>query len=117
MTPTPDGPRIEVDSYVVYPTGYDEMVHSDKDAWCLTVSNGHAWGWRITRGINMSGQMAMNRHGKFIVETRRSGHNKQRRWPLDLALIIARDNVDRITLNGWTAQQASNSIAEKLAVS
>jgi hypothetical protein len=91
------------------------MVHTDKDAWCLTVQNGHAWGWSIRRGIGMSGPMAMNRKGEWIVESRGSGNNKPRRWPLDEALRIALQHVDTLRLNGATAQQASDEIAARIA--
>lgn len=119
MTGNPHGktasePRVEVDRYVVYPTGYDELVHSDKDSWCLTVSNGHAYGWRITRGIGMDSMMAMNRRGKWIVESRGSGHNKARRWPLAEALEIAKRHVDTHKINGCTAAEASADVAARL---
>jgi hypothetical protein len=79
------------------------MGNSDRDIWCLTVQNGHAWGWSIRRGIGMSGPMAMSRQGKWIVESRGSGNNKPRRWPLDEALSIALKHIDSVTINGFTA--------------
>jgi len=109
-------PRIVVQTYAVLPTGYDEMVHADKDSWCLVVTNGHRWGWSISRGIGMtSGGVMMNRKGKFILESRGSGHNKARRYPLDEALEIALKYVDSITLNGHTAVQASENVAARKA--
>ena len=110
-----DDPRVQPDEYVVYPTGYDEMVNSDKDSWCLTVQNGHSWGWSVRRGRGMSGPMAMNRKGQWIVESRGSGRNKPRRWPLEEALRIALEHVDTHTLNGHTAQQASDWVAARVA--
>jgi len=116
MTDPLNDPRVQVDSYVVYPTGYDDFVHSDKDAWCLTVTNGHAWGWSIRRGIGMSSAAAMNRNGEWIFESRGSGRNKPRRYPLDEALRIALQHIDTIKLNGYTAAEASAEIARRQAV-
>jgi hypothetical protein len=109
-----DDPRVTVDSYVVRPSCYDEMVNSDRDAWCLAVTNGHAWGWSIRRA-GMTGLGAMNRKGEWIYESRGSGHNKARRWPLYEALRIALRHVDTQTINGHTAAQASASVAARLA--
>lgn len=110
-----DEPRVEVDRYVVYPTGYDDLVHSDKDSWCLSITNGHAWGWRVTRGRGMTSDMAMNRRGEWIVESRGSGRNKPRRWTLDEAIEIAKRHVDTHRLNGRTAAQASEEVAARLS--
>lgn len=107
-------PRIEIDRYVVYPTGYDDLVNSDRDSWCLTVTNGHAYGWRISRGRGMDSTLAMNRRGVFIPESRGSGHNKARRWPLDEALRIAAEHVDTHRINGCTAAEASAEVAARL---
>jgi hypothetical protein len=105
------GPRVEVDRYVVYPTGYDELVHDDKASWCLTVVNGHAYGWRITRGRATDSVLAMNRAGEWVAESRGSGHNKARRWPLEEALRIAARHVDTHRINGMTAVEASAWVA------
>lgn len=108
-------PRVEAARYVVYPTGYDEFVNSDKDSWCLTVTNGHAWGWSIGCGRGMEGGgRAMNRKGEWIYEKRRSGANKARRWPLDEALAIALAHVDTHRINGHTAAEASAAVAARL---
>ena len=107
-------PRVKVDSYLVYPTGYDEFVNSDKGAWCLSVTNGHAWGWSIRRGMSVGGA-AMNRKGQWIYESRGSERNKVRRFPLDEALRIALANVDTHRINGHTAAEASDSVAARLA--
>lgn len=109
-----DDPRVQVDSYVVYPTGYADLVHSDKDAWCLTVTNGHAYGWSIRRGLSMTGPMAMNRHGKWIMESRGSDRNKPRRWSLEEALTIALRHVDTQRIARRTAQEASDEVAARL---
>jgi hypothetical protein len=107
-------PRVVVDTYIVRPTGYDDMVFNDKDAWCLTVTNGHAWGWSIRRGISAGSSMAMNRKGEWIVESRGSGHNKSRRWPLDEALSIALGHIDSIRIMGRTAREASDFVAKDM---
>ena len=110
-----DNPRVQPDSYVVYPEGYDEFVNSDKPYWCLSVVNGHAWGWSIRRGMGGSGPMSMNRKGEWIIESRGSGRNKPRRWSLEEALTIALEHADTHVLNGCTARQASEYVAARMA--
>lgn len=104
--------RIEVVSYIVRPSGYDDLVHSDKDSWCLRVVNGQAWGWVIRRGWGDT--FALNRKGEWIAEDRGSGRNKPRRYPLDEALRLALAHVDTLKLNGCTAAEASTSVAARL---
>ena len=107
-------PRVEPQVYVVRPTGYDELVNSDKDAWCLTVVNGHAYGWSIRRGMATSG-FAMNRKGEWVLERRGSAQNRVRRWPLEEALKLALRHVDTHQLNGHTAAEASAAVAARQA--
>ncbi len=108
-------PRVTVDCYVVRPTGYDDLVHTDKDSWCLSVINGHAWGWSIRRGTGMGGGPAMNRKGGWIFESRGSGRNKPRRYPLEEALALALKYVDTHTINGHAAQGASDWVTARTA--
>lgn len=108
-----DDPRVTVESYIIRPTGYDDMVHTDKYLWCLEVTDGHEWGWAVRR--HGSTWQAMNRKGEWIAESRGSGHNKFRRWNLDMALRIALENVDKQRLNGLTAAEASAAVAARLA--
>lgn len=95
-------PQVAVDSYVVRPACYDEMGNSDRDMFCLAVTNGHAWGWSI-RQHGFSGSRALSRKGEWIYESRGSGHNKARRWPLEEALTIALQHIDTLRINGSTA--------------
>ena len=106
-------PRVVIDSYVIEPSGYDTFVNSDRDMWCMTVVNGHAYGWSIRRGRYGNSEMAMNRKGEWIYETRGSGHNKARRWSLDEALSIALHYVDTQKINGCTAFEASEFVANR----
>lgn len=53
----------------------------------------------------MSGPIALNRKGERIVERKRSGHNKARRWPLEEALRIALDIVDHHKVAGVSAAE------------
>lgn len=99
-------PRVQPDSFVVYPTDYDLIPYSDKESWALTVTNGHAYGWSIRPGIGVSGSQALNRKGERIFERRGSGHNKARRWPLDEALRIALSIVDHHKVAGISAAEA-----------
>jgi hypothetical protein len=115
MDETMPEPRVEVDRYIVYPSNYDTLVHSDKDSWCLSVTNGHAYGWRITQGRGMDSMRAMNRKGQWIVESRGSLANKPRRYTLDEALAIAKRYVDTHRINGMTASEASADVAARLA--
>jgi hypothetical protein len=64
----------------------------------------------------MQSVLAMNRRGEFIAESRGSGHNKARRWPLDEALRIAGQHVDTLRINGRTATEASAEVAARLAL-
>lgn len=114
MTNPLEDPRVAVDAYVVRPTCYEAMVNSDRDHWCLTVQNGHAWGWSVRRGTGGGGP-AMNRNGEWIFESHGSGHNKARRWPLEEALRIALEHVDTHQINGQDAQQASDWVAARKA--
>lgn len=96
-----DDPRVAIDSYVVRPSCYDQMGNSDRDMSCLSVTNGHAWGWSIRRH-GLSGSQALNRKGEWVFESRGSGHNKARRWPLEEALGIALQHIDTMKINGST---------------
>lgn len=107
--------RFEVDSYVIYPTGYDEFINSDKDAWCLVVVNGHAWGWSVRRGRGTTGGAAMNRKGEWIYETSHSKSNRFRRYPCHEAINLAMKYVDTHRINRHTAAEASASVAARLA--
>lgn len=109
-------PRVAPDSYIVRPSGYDDLAQGDKDMWCLSVTNGHAWGWSIRRH-GFTGQQAMNRKGEWIWERRGSGHNKARRWPLEEAISIALKNVDTHRINRMTAAEASAWVAAREAAS
>lgn len=100
MSDVLNDPRVEVDAYVVRPSCYDQMGNSDRDSFCLTIQNGHAWGWSIRQGIG--GSRALSRSGKWIWESRGSGRNKPRRWSLEEALAIALRHVDTLTINGST---------------
>lgn len=106
-------PRVQPDAYIVYPTGYDDMVNSDKYHWCLHVINGHSYGWSVRPGRGSSS--AMNRKGKMIYETSGSGSNRFRRYSLEEALGIALQYVDSYVVNGCTASQASEWVAAKIA--
>lgn len=122
MTTTPDptaaspldDPRVHTDRYLVRPSGYDDMVHSDRAFWCLSVVDGHQWGWSVRRG-SADSPYAMNRKGEWVLESRGSARNKARRWPLEEALGLALKHVDTLTLNGHTAAQASAEVAARLA--
>jgi hypothetical protein len=99
-------PRVQPDSFVVYPTDYDLIPYSDRESWALTVTNGHTYGWSIRPGIGMSSSVALNRKGERIFESRGSGHNKARRWPLNEALRIALSIVDTHKVGGISAAEA-----------
>lgn len=112
MSSALDDPRVKVESYVIYPTGYEDLVHSDKFMWCLQVTNGHQWGWSI-RPAGTSSFRAMNRKGEWIDETRGHGQNKTRRFTLDEALSLALKYVDTRKISGYTAAEASTVVAAR----
>lgn len=99
-------PRVQPDSFVVYPTDYELIPYSDKESWVLTVVNGHAYGWSIRPGIGIGSSVALNRKGERIFESRGSGHNKARRWPLEEAIAIALQIVDKHKVAGMSAAEA-----------
>lgn len=101
----PGRPRVEIDSYTVYPSCYEQMGNSDRDIFCLTVVDGHAWGWAIRRGrgSTMSDVVLDGETGKFVLESRADEANKARRWPRDEALAVACRWVDQVRVNGSTA--------------
>lgn len=111
-----DDPRVQPQSYAVFPTGYDDMAHSDKDAWALEVADGGKWGWSVRHYGRLGNHpAAMNRQGKWIYESRGHRGNRFRRYPLEDALLLALKHVDTQTVNGYTAAQASERVAARLS--
>lgn len=98
------GPRVEVDKFVVYPTRYDEIPFVDKESFCLTVVNGHAWGWSVRKFHG--GQQALNKKGEWIFESRGSGRNKPRRWSQEEAISLAVKYVDTMRHGHYTVDEA-----------
>lgn len=95
-------PHSEPDSYVVYPTGYDDCESDEKIRWCLTVKNGHAFGWSVRRSGWADERQAMNRKGEFIYEQRGHKQNESRRYSLEEALALAEKHVDKQRLQSMT---------------
>ena len=100
--------------YVVEPTGYDKLVHSDKHLWTLHVCDRGA-GWAVVhigRCLNKDGEweyesIPSERSDEFLARTR---------WKhADDALKAAHDRVDGWKVNGLTAQEASDDVAARLA--
>jgi hypothetical protein len=106
-------PRVRADRYRIHPTGYDEFVNSDKDMWCLTVVDGHVWGWSIRRSSGGT-ELALDDKGEWTCESRGSAYNRDRRWPLDEALALALRFIDTHKINGCTAAEASREVASWL---
>lgn len=98
-----DDPRVQPDVYVVRPSCYDALPEHSRHDFELVVVNGHAWGWSVRQRLNDS--RAMNRKGEWIFESRGSGHNKTRRWPLEAAIALALQYVETRTVFGKTAQE------------
>lgn len=114
MTYSPlNDPRVAPDSYIIYPTGYDDLVHSDKYMWCLNVQNGHKDGWWIGRGIMGSSEIVMNRKGEWKFSD--PMNRRHWRYERDEAIQIALNHVDTNKLNGFTAQEASDRVQARLA--
>lgn len=97
-------PRVAVDSYIVYPTGYEDAELFDKDLFKLVVSNGHLWGWSIRQRF-ASSPYALNKKGKWIYESRGSQSNRFRRYSLEAALTLALKYVDDLKINGLTLRE------------
>jgi protein involved in polysaccharide export with SLBB domain len=106
---TANAPRVEIDTFVVYPTCFEDIGFDDRSNWCLIVQNGHAWGWSVRPGPpgTSGSHQAMNRKGKWIFESRGDRRNKTRRFTVAEALKIAVKYVDTHTVVGLTASQAA----------
>ena len=106
----------EVTSHTVYPTGYDDMVHSDKSTWAITVR-------RVSRDRDLwmveSGRSALNRKGErdyIPMNSSRTKRWEKSHWfPLADALALAERFVDTLRWNCHTAQEASDWVAARLA--
>lgn len=98
-----EDPRVQVDEYIVVPSCYEELSKYERHNWVLSVTNGHEWGWSVRRGMSSS-PFAMNRRGKWIVESRGNQGNRFRRFPVEEALELALKHVDTYKINGMTAQ-------------
>lgn len=98
-------PRVVIDEYIVKPTCYDDLPEHERLHFCLTVSNGHAWGWSVRKGAGYSSSYAMNRKGQWILESRGHRGNRFRRYELEFALALALKHVDSVKVNMRTAEQ------------
>jgi transcriptional regulator with XRE-family HTH domain len=107
LAPHPaDDPRVEVDSYVIYPDRYADIPYGDREDWVVTVVDGHLNGWSIRRGLGAThSTMAMNGDGTWTPESRH-GDNSSRRWTRDEALAIALLNVNTHKVQGLSAAEA-----------
>lgn len=107
LAPSPeDDPRVEVDSYVIFPDRYADIPYGDREDWVVTVVNGHLNGWSIRRGLGAThSTMAMNGDGTWTPESRH-GDNSSRRWTRDEALAIALLNVNTHKVQGLSAAEA-----------
>lgn len=103
MDPLED-PRVVVDEYLVRPSCHDLLPKYERHSFCLSVTDGHEWGWSVRRGSSNS-MHAMNRKGEWIIESRGHQGNRFRRWTKEEALTLALKHVDSQKIMGRTAQE------------
>jgi hypothetical protein len=107
-------------TYTVYPTGYADLVNSDKHMWTVTIEQRtHAldgtdtWAiCHIGRCLNHDGEweyesIPSERADDFLVRCRWTSYRE--------ALAAATPIVDTLRLNGCTAQEASDDVAARLS--
>lgn len=104
MTDSPTEVRVSPHSYLVRPTRVDELPDDEQDVFDLLVVDGRSCGWAIRRR-SIDSLWAMNRRGEWIRESRGSGLNRPRRWPLPEALTIALAHVDTQRFMGRTLDE------------
>lgn len=105
---------IQPTAYTVYPTGYAEMVHSDKHTWTLRVElrdHDHDR-WSVVGSVG-----ALSRGGAWDYEPLPSSRTerwlKSHRFTLGEALRRAERVVDELKVNMMTAQEASDWVAAR----
>lgn len=86
-------PRVTVGSYVVHPTGYDEMVNPRKSQWRLVVAPDGDGTWCITPGYS-SYRAKLTAAGAWVSDHGPAGRKPKLSWPLEQALAIALRRVD-----------------------
>lgn len=103
-------------TYTVYPTGFDEFVNFDKHYWTVEVTDGQGgYGWAVRR-IGMCLNRDLYWEHEPLPSSRDATFFERCRWAeLEVALEAAKTVVDNLRINGCTAQQASDDVAERLA--
>lgn len=92
--------------YRVEPSGYADMIHSNKDLWCLfIVQERNATEWVVRLGGITSPTM-LTREGDLVFDD--APFRRRRRFSLKRALELAEAHVDTLKPRGHTAQEASD---------
>lgn len=88
-------PRVTVGTYVVHPTGYDDMANPRKAEWRLIVTPDGDDTWCIRPGYS-SHRAKLHATGTWVsdFDSARGRRKPKLRWPLDRALAIALRRVD-----------------------
>lgn len=102
-------PRVRVHTYEVRPEVYDEMPHLDKHKWTLhVVDGGTDHGWGVHPGF--SSIYCLGSRGEVVyqppVASRTKTWWRNHRFPIEVALDLARTHVDTVEANGRTAADA-----------
>lgn len=109
-------PDIRPSQYLVAPTGYDELVHTDKDAWRLTIvlvdSENDRWG--VKRFSYRLNRNTMEWSYEPIPSERTDQWREDHQFTYEEAANAALALVDDLVVNGMTAQEASDYVAARL---
>jgi hypothetical protein len=108
-----EGPTYAVASYVVRPTGYDDLVHPDKHHWCVRVEDAGD-GWAIRRD-----QACLNFRNEWEheppPESRDQAFLRRCRYNEHAALLRTRRVIDRLEFNGLTFAEFVTQVRAALA--
>ena len=99
-----------VASYTVYPTGYDQVIHPEKERWLLTIADAGN-GWAIRRG-NQCLNIALQWEDERAPELGDSQFLRRCRYNEHAALLRARRVVDRLEVNGLTFPEFANLVMD-----
>ncbi len=99
--------------FIVTPTGYDDMVNSDRYIWTLTIDvvDSEQDRWAVKqRGFRLSRSTSEFDY-EPLPSSRESDWIADHSFTLDEAKAAALELVDDVVVNGLTAQEASDWVA------
>jgi len=98
-----EGPTYAIAAYIVHPTGYSDVVHPDKQLWCIRAEDAGD-GWAIRRG-----KMCLNFRNEWEYEpppgSRDESFLRRCRFNEHAALLRTRRVIDRLEFDEMTFAQ------------